>query len=467
MESPLTIIIFGITSNLAKIKLIPALFDIFDKELLSPETRIIGVARSPKTSLELKSYLTNTLELKDKNTHGSTFKKLTQSFSYLDGHVDDPNFYLKLKSFLKNNKTPSRKIFYLAISPDLYQDVFENLKQSGLSSQDENFTRLMIEKPIGSSLATAKKLNNLLNKYFNEDQVFRLDHYLGKETLQNILAFRFGNEIFEQLLTPEHIDHIQITAAEDFGITDRGSYYDSTGALKDVGQNHILQLLTAICMDAPKEFSNQEITKKRVEVLNKLVANSSKLVLGQYHGYLKEPNVSKDSKTNTFFALKTTINLPRLSGIPIYIRSGKNLKSSYVEITVVFKVPDNRLFKQFSHGQTANLLIFRIQPDESISLRILTKKPGHIYQLEQNSLQLSYQDKKSDLTDPYERLLFDAIRGDQTFFNDAAEVEAAWKFIDRLTQSKTKLHLYKKGSWGPKESDDLIQKDGRIWINNA
>ncbi len=465
MQGSLTIIIFGITSNLAQIKLIPALFDIFEKKLLPEGTKIIGVARSPKSKEELKEYLAETLAKKGRDTGGKTFADLTKSFHYVDGHVDDQLFYKRLRSYLSKSNFPKRKIFYLAVSPELYEPIFHNLKISHLNKQDQSFTRLMIEKPIGIDLKSAKKLNALLHEYFSEDQIYRLDHYLGKETIQNILAFRFGNELFEPLMNKGYIDHIQITAAEQFGVADRGGYYDTAGALKDVGQNHLLQILTAVCMEAPKQFSNESITKERVKILENLVA-SKDIVLGQYQDYLNEPNVKKDSQTESFFALKAKLNTPRFKGVPIYIRAGKMLQQNYTAVSVVFKVPVNRLFKNLKSGNQANVLTYRIQPNESITLKILTKKLGHSYELDPDVMQFSYDspNQKKQLTDPYEKLLFDAIKGDQTFFNDAKEVEAAWKFIDRVKSTECRVQKYKPGSWGPIEADRLIQKDGRSWL---
>jgi glucose-6-phosphate 1-dehydrogenase len=324
----------------------------------------------------------------------------------------------------------------------------------------------MIEKPIGKDLHSAKELNHLLLNYFTEDQIFRLDHYLGKETLQNILAFRFGNEIFEPLINNEHVDHIQITAAEDFGIGDRGGYYDNVGALVDVGQNHQLQMLAFALMDAPSEFSNKAITEERVKILQNLIPHPQKLVLGQYNGYHSEKNVAENSKTDTFYALKTEVNTKGLKGIPIYIRAGKKLKKTVTEISVVFKTPHNRLFKNEKNGMQPNVLVYRIQPNEGIVLKVLVKKPGFGISLEPEYMQYCYKlDPHSHyIPDDHERLISDAIRGDQTFFNDAEEVEAQWQFIEHLVNNKPEPVIYQEGTWGPKAAMELIEEDGRQWL---
>ena len=454
------LIIFGITGNLAQIKLIPALYDIAEKGLLPENSTIIGTARKPMKKQDFEKYFHSVLHSENKHhkhaIKDEIFLKLCKNLHYLDGNLDDPAFYIKLKKTLKELEKKGRKcqnrIFYLATYPDLYETIFKNLKKSGLSKQTKGWTRLIIEKPIGFDLVSARKLNKVLTKYFSEDQIYRLDHYLGKETLLNVLTFRFSNGIFEPLINKKYVDHIQITSSEDFGIGARGGYYDSVGALKDVGQNHLLQMIALSAMDEPKSLSNEEITCERIKILKNLMPFPEKVVLGQYRGYTKEPNVDPNSIKDTYFAFKTEIKNARFAGVPIYIRGGKNLKTWVTEISIIFK--------------TGNVLIYRIQPNEGIVLKIKTKKPGHEKALEDQYMQFCY---KADphghyLVDPYERLLFDAISGDQTNFNDAKEVEAEWEFIDALEKKLPKIIEYKIGSWGPKEADRLIEADGRSWL---
>lgn len=471
---PFALIIFGITGNLAQIKLIPALYDMAEKGVLPKEISIIGISRQKKNKKEFEEYFHEVLH--QDNIHHKhpikkeVFDKLCSHLHYFSGDAQDPTFYPKLDEFLdnlsENGKTTENRIFYLATYPTLYQTIFENLKKNKLDQQKNGWVRLILEKPIGVDLLSAKKLNKLLHEYFSEDQIYRLDHYLGKETLQNILTFRFSNGIFEPLINKDFVDHIQITAAEDYGINKRGGYYESVGALKDVGQNHQLQMLTFATMDPPSEFSNESITKQRVKVLNRLIPDPKKVVFGQYQGYKKEYNVDKNSNIDTYYAFKTEIENERFKGVPIYVRAGKMLKQTVTEVSIVFKNPVNRLLSHLDHGKTPNVLIYRIQPNEGIVLKILTKKPGHATLLEPNYMQYCYRQQLDPhfLPDPYERLLVDAINGDQTFFNDAEEVEAQWRFTDPLSFTAKKPFVYTVGSWGPKEADKLIAADGRQWL---
>ncbi|MBI2019959.1 glucose-6-phosphate dehydrogenase [Candidatus Daviesbacteria bacterium] len=465
MES-FALVIFGITSNLAQIKLIPALYDMEEKNLLPADMTILGIARREMSDQTLKEYVHKVLHLE--NVHHQheikedIFSKLCKRLKYLSGEIQDPALYKKLQNYLKHDN----RIYYLATYPDLYHYIFENLQKYKLNLQNSGWVRLMIEKPIGSDLPSAKALNQLLLKYFTEDQIYRLDHYLGKETLQNILTFRFANDIFEPLVNKDFVDHIQITATEDFGIGRRGGYYDQVGSLKDVGQNHQLQMLAFATMDAPSRFTNEAVTKERIKILKSLVPMPNKVVFGQYEGYNKEPNVDSNSTTDTYYALKTFIKNDRFKDVPIYIRAGKKLKQYVTEISLVFKNPVNRLFKNLKSGDEPNILVYRIQPNEGVVLKILTKLPGHGVKLQPEYMQYCYRiDPHTHFVpDPYERLLVDTIRGDQTFFNDAQEVEAQWAFTDPLSKVRGKPIIYKVGSWGPKEADQLIEADGRKWL---
>ncbi|OGE43747.1 glucose-6-phosphate dehydrogenase [Candidatus Daviesbacteria bacterium RIFCSPLOWO2_01_FULL_39_12] len=460
------LIIFGITGNLAQIKLIPVLYDMEEKGLLPDGVIIVGIARREMTGRQLQNYVSEVLRLE--NIHHKhpikedVFKKLCERFKYLSGEIQDEKLYARLTSEISHKN----RIYYLATYPELYHYIFENLQKHKLNFQNSGWVRLMIEKPIGHDLKSARELNNLLLKYFSEDQIYRLDHYLGKETIQNILTFRFSNDIFEPLINKDYIDHIQITASEDFGIGRRGGYYDQVGALRDVGQNHQLQMLSFATMDAPSEFSNEAVTAQRIKILRSLQPLLQKTIFGQYEGYRKEENVDPNSNIDTFYALKTFINSNRFQDVPVYIRAGKKLKQYVTEISIVFKNPVNRLLKHLDWGEEPNVLIYRIQPNEGIVLKILTKKPGHEVKLQPEYMQYCYRiDPHSHyIPDPYERLLIDTIRGDQTFFNDAEEVEAQWAFIDPLAKRRGKPHLYKPDSWGPKEADELIEDDGRKWL---
>lgn len=465
----LNLTIFGITSNLAQIKLIPALYDMAEKGLLPENIHILGNARTPMSQADFAHYINTVLHAPNiHHTHPikpEIVKKLLARLYYIQGHLDDPGFYSRLNKALHLFHSTD-KIFYLATYPDLYHHIFENLQRVGLNKQTKGFVRLMIEKPIGNDLKSAKELNQLLLTYFEENQIYRLDHYLGKETLQNILAFRFSNGIFEPLINKDYIDHIQITAAEDFGIGARGGYYDQVGSLKDVGQNHQLQMLAFATMDAPSEFSSHAVTTQRIKILQDLIPLPKKVVFGQYEGYHQEKNVNPKSNTDTFYALKTYINNERFKDVPIYIRAGKKLTQTVTEISIIFKIPVNRLFKHLDCGNEPNVLIYRIAPNEGIVLKILTKIPGHGTKLQPEYMQYCYRvDPGSHyIPDPYERLITDTIRGDQTFFNDAKEVEAQWSFTDPLSATQNKPFIYKPSSWGPKAADKLLEEDGKAWL---
>lgn len=457
---PFALVIFGITGNLFATKLLPALYDLKKQNFLPAQFKIIGIGRKPFTESKIREHLYQVLKENKHVLDEDTAKSLLQKITYLRGDITSSEIYHTIKHETRDQD----KMFYLATYPELYKTIFDHLKSVELHHQKTHFVRLIIEKPFGHDLKSAQELDRLLLSYFSENQIFRIDHYLEKETLQNILNFRFGNTIFEPIMNKNFIDHIQITAAEKIGIEKRGGYYDTTGALKDVGQNHLLQMLTLATMDCPTRYTNGMITKERINILQNLVANPKDIVFGQYEGYQSEENVYPNSQTDTFFAFKTKIDTERFRNVPIYIRAGKKLAQSVAEIAVVFKLPDNTLFVELKSKSIPNILFYRIQPNEGITIQILVKSPGHVHTIEPTSMSFSYEQLGKTLPSPYERLLHDALCGDQTFFNDAPEIEAQWKFIDPFIDAKKEVYRYQAGSWGPKEADELIKKDGRKWI---
>lgn len=459
--------LFGVTGNLAQIKIIPSIYDLFEKKLIAPDTKIVGVARRDIELAAFRDFIWQSLQQKTgPHAHPireDVWKIMSNNLSYIQGEFSDTSLYARIAAYVEEHAIPN-KIYYLATYPQLYQTIFELLQKQKLNKEKNGWTRLMIEKPIGTDLPSARKLNTLLSRFFKETQIYRLDHYLGKETLQNILTFRFGNAILEPLFSRDTVDHVQITAAENFGIGRRGTYYDSMGALKDVGQNHILQMLTLVTMDAPTRFDNASVTRERVKVLERLIPDPNGIVFGQYDGYTGEEFVQRDSQTDTFFALKTSIDTYRWKDVPIYIRAGKRLSETVTQIHVVFKPSDSRLFKHLGFGMEPNILTFRIQPKEAIIFQFLSKKVGHALELEPQRMQFDYPVGKNQMPDAYERLIADAIEGDQTFFNDAIEVEEQWEFTDALSSVRKRPVSYSQGSWGPNEAMQLIEKDGRSWI---
>lgn len=439
--------------------LLPALYDMEEKNILPENMNIIGNARNPMSPQQFRDFIKEALTIDNRHHQHpikeEVFEKLMDKISYIDGHSDDSSFYPKLKIRLEEAaKKDSDKVFYMATYPKLYPDILKNLEAIGLNS---GRTWLVIEKPFGNDLQSAKKLDALLHQYFSEEQIYRIDHYLGKETVQNILTFRKANNIFEPLLNKRYIDHIQILASEAFGVGKRGEYYDQVGALRDFAQNHILQMLAIATMETPRDFTNQEITQKKLEILKNLVPKES--VFGQYKSYKQEEKVNSDSKTDTFYAFKTYIENERFRGVPIYVRGGKKMALTATEIAIVFK--------KTASQNLPNVLIYRIQPNEGIVLEILTKKPGSIIEFEETYMQFCYNRTLHDSgnhPDPYERLISDVIRGDQTFFISSSEVEAQWEFTDKLSGEKDQVFEYADESWGPKEADQIIEDDGRKWL---
>ena len=462
-----TLVIVGTTSNLAQLKLIPTLHDLVASGHMPSDYRLIGIGRTQMDHAGFAEFVDRVLHTPNRHhTHDIDPKIQTELMShltYLPADLTSPDSYTLLAETLKD--TPSNRLFYLATFPSLYESIFNNLKTAGLIHESKgSWVRLMIEKPIGHDEDSARELNTLLTSHFREDQLPRPDHYLGKETLQNILTFRFGNGLLEPLMNSQYIDHIQVTAAEDFGIGSRGSYYDQNGALKDVGQNHLLQMIALATMDAPVSYKTQDIMAKRVESIESLVPEPNSLVLGQYEGYLKEQDVSPLSVKDTYFAFRTHLTSTRFANVPIYVRGGKKLARTATEISIVFKNSAERVLSHLPGGSAPNVLIYRIQPNEGIVLKMLTKVPGHELKVEEAYMQYCYPRDK-DLPDAYERLIIDAIHGDQTFFNDSREVEAQWRFTDELYTAVTGTpELYSSASWGPTGSDAMIQKDGRTWL---
>lgn len=445
---PFILTIVGITSNLAQIKLIPTLYDLVAESKVGDDFSVIGVGRTPMDHSAFHAFISKTLRMKNRHhTHGiepAVEQKLLSHLSYLPADLTNPESFSKLKELIKSSPHSKNRMYYLATFPSLYETIFHNLKSVNLTGQKNGWTRLVIEKPIGTDRDSAKALNDLLAEYFVEDQVFRLDHYLGKDTLHDVLDFRFNRSQLDSIITKEFVDHIQVSALEDYGIGLRGPYYDQNGAIKDVGQNHLLQMIALATMNRPSELTASLVTKERVDILKNLVPDPDTLVLGQYEDYHSEPSVAKDSDTETYFAFKTSIDNDRFSGIPIYVRGGKYLTTTSTEVVIVFKNTDK--------------LVYRIGgSNEGITL--ISGATGD---------RTDYATKHDGIApDAYEKLLLDAIAGNQAYFNDATEVDAQWVFTDALIAKKHGMTpvLYERGTWGPKEADELIEHDGRSWFN--
>ncbi len=457
--TPTTFIIFGITGDLAGRKILPSLLNLYLQKRLSPKFAIVGFSRRAFTRGEFREYIRGHMKIKPGEYREEDIKHFLDHMYYEQGFFDASNSYASLSARLglldEGFGVCSNKLFHLAVAPHFYETILNHLSNSGLTvpcnennggAKEDGWTRVLVEKPFGNNAETAKKLDKRLGELFKENQIFRIDHYLAKESLQNILAFRFTNSLFEPLWNFKHVDAVHIKLLESAGVHGRGAFYDDLGALKDVGQNHILQMLALVTMEPPKTFDASTIRKERAKVLSHLVPITSKnmkkcALRAQYEGYVNEMGVKKNTQTETYFRLETRIQTPRWKGVPFFLESGKAMRENKSEIDVYFKNP--------SDPEKQNILIFRIQPDEGIKIRFNVKTPGFDMKVEPKTLKFKYADFSSlqVLPDAYERVLYDAITGDQTLFTSTDEVMAAWKFITPIMNSwgEIPLIIYKKG----------------------
>ncbi|HKC14553.1 MAG TPA: glucose-6-phosphate dehydrogenase [Patescibacteria group bacterium] len=463
MNSPFVMVIFGATGDLSQNKLIPALAALHKTKVLPEDFYIIGFSRRDMTDEEFRKLF---------NIDPSFAKYL----SYQSGEFSDKKGYSelnkKLEAIDKKVGACVTRFFYLATPPDHYETILDNLVETKLSEgcghEGSKWTRIIVEKPFGKDLETARSLDKKLSEIFEEKQIFRVDHYLGKETVQNVLAFRFANGIFEPVWNKNFIDHVQITWGEEEGIKNRGKFFDGVGLLRDVGQNHIMQLLSAVAMESPKSFTKEDLRDARAKVIQSL-RPTDEVIRGQYEDYAKEKDVAENSQTETFVAMKLFVDTPRFEGVPFYIRMGKKTPKNSVEISVVFIQTCHILFKEYGCPEIGNVLTFRIQPDEGISLRIIAKKPGEKLSLGSTDLKFTYKESFGTKgLEAYEKVLLDIFAGDQMLFNRSDELESSWTFItkilEKFKEGKISLKKYQNGTWGPKEADELIKKDGKNWL---
>ena len=447
-KDPFALIIFGGSGNLSHQKIYPALYDIAEKGHLPKDYAIIATGRK-NTKEEFYQFFRHSLTSDNRHhkhsVRNAVFKNLKSHIYFYQGDNTDPSFYSGLSSYLdkliKEGLPCGNRLFYAAIPQSLYEIVFSNMKKSGLSKSPCGWTRVVIEKPIGEDEKSAKHLDKIVTSVFSENQIFRLDHYLRKETLENVLVFRFKNKIFEEMLNKGNLDHIQITSSEDFGIPKRGKFYDATGALKDVGQNHILQMLALATMEEPRDKSDGALVNERLKLVRSLTSDPKDVVYGQYvsglvHGknvcsYRDEEDVMEKSQTDTFFAMKLAVNNARFNNVPVYIRAGKQMAMWLTEISYVFKRKDSY----------QNALTIRVQPNEGIGVKIFTKKPGMKIKIEPTYMQFCYKHHfPKQALDAYEKLLQDVFAGRHTFFNTSEEVEAQWRFMMLLPQTLLRLN---------------------------
>ncbi len=500
--SDTTILIFGASGDLTSRKLIPALFRLSQQKYLCIRCPVIGVARRPKTHDEFRNEMRETVKerLGEDKFDATTWDIFAKQLFYQQLDITETSDYANLNTAVQEIErqvgagSESARIVYLATTPDLFAPAVEGFDASGMipPRDSESQLRVVIEKPFGRDLKSAQELTVALSRHLQESQIYRIDHYLGKETVQNILLFRFGNAIFEPLLNRNHVDHIQITVAEALGMEGaRGGYYDTSGAMRDVLQNHVLQLLALIAMDPPSLFQAREIRDEKMKVLQALrpgvngpIGNWA--VRGQYSAglvnrqpalaYREEDRVNPNSNRETYVAMRVAIDNWRWAGVPFFLRTGKRMPKQMTEITIQFKNPPLNLFSTVEcEGDLCDLvetrpnqLILRIQPQEAISLRFSTKRPGMNYQVHPVSMDFEYGEHfTAQLPEAYERLLLDVMRGDSTLFTRSDELEAAWRFVTPVIEawegSSSSPELYPAGTWGPTAADRLISEAKAQW----
>ena len=486
-------VIFGASGDLTRRKLIPALYNLASQGLLSREFAVVGVARNPMTTEEARHKLTEDFKQFATGTiDQDLWEWFVRHFYYVAGDFDDPTTYDKLKETLagadKDHTTHENYFFYLATAPDYFGDIVERLAKVGLMTEENShWRRVIIEKPFGHDLDSAMALNQQLLKVVRETQIYRIDHYLGKETVQNILALRFANGIFEPIWNRRYIDHVQISVAETVGVEKRGGYYDTAGALRDMVPNHIMQLITLTAMEPPISFEANAVRDEQAKILHAIQPFTSedvlsKTVRGQYGegtmnsqrvpAYRTEEGVPPDSRTETFVAMKLLIDNWRWAGVPFYLRTGKRLPGRNTHVVIQFRRAPFMLFRETQvQDLMPNQLVLHIQPEEGISLRFAAKTPGTTMRLGEVDMDFEYSDYfGATPSTGYERLLHDCMIGDATLFQRADMVEAGWSVVNPVLDVWKALPPrnfpnYPAGAWGPKESDELLERDGRRWRN--
>jgi glucose-6-phosphate 1-dehydrogenase len=478
LSEPSLIVIFGATGDLTRRKVIPALHSLSCAGLLSPRTHIIGVGRTEMDVDVFRSQLFEGIEsyarMKPDPQLCALWSEFDTRVDYIAASPDDRAAFRNLAATIVQLESTGllegNILFYLAVPSVAVGPIVRSLAECGLLKRKQGWQRVIVEKPFGHDLESARQLNNELQQLLNEDQLYRIDHYLGKETVQNVLSFRFANSVFEPLWNRNYIDHVQITVSETLGVETRASHYDRTGVLRDIVQNHLLQLVALTALEPPSSMTSKALRDEKVKVFDAIRPLATEdVVLGQYAGYLNHPGIAKASQTPTYAALRLHIDNWRWQGVPFYVRTGKRLEAKETEITLQFKGIPHQLFADLPPAP--NHLSLRIQPDEGIRLQFETKIPGAVMRTQPVEMTFDYSSRFGEgiLADAYERLLMDSLHGDASLFIRDDEIESCWRLLDPLLHAKTKLpmHEYPAGSWGPAEANRLFDGSPRQWLRRC
>jgi glucose-6-phosphate 1-dehydrogenase len=484
---PTALVIFGASGDLTRRKLLPAVYQLARGQRLPARFNVVGVARTPMTDDQFRQHFHESLkEFAGRDEADDVSTALARELGYVHGEMDDPCLYRKLTAKLAEMGCPDGVLFYFATPPTAYATIVEQLSAAGLTTPatPDGWRRIIVEKPFGTDLATARELNRLMHAHLDESQIFRIDHYLGKETVQNLLVFRFANGMFEPIWNRRYIDHVQITAAETVGVERRANYYEGAGALRDMVQNHLMQVLSMIAMEPPIAFSAENVRDRKHDVLASiqpvLEGHDGSVVRAQYGpgwvagtevtGYREEEGVSPTSTTESYVALRLQLDSWRWAGVPFYLRTGKRLPKRTTEIAIQFRRPPLHIFKRISPTAIAsNLLIVNVQPDEGISVRFEAKLPGSRMQLAPVMMNFRYGSAfGTPVPEAYETLLLDAMLGDPTLFARHDFVEASWALITPIHEAWQALGArdiptYEAGEWGPREADAMMAAHHRRW----
>ena len=475
---PTTILIFGASGDLTRRKLIPALYNLYRKDRLPTGTRVIGFSRSEYSDQTFRTHLESGLKEFSPDTYKQDlWDTFAEKVTYEMGDLTEPEDYQRLIAVLDElEEEPTNHLYYLAIAPSLYKRAIANLGKAGLNKEKQReegpWRHVVVEKPFGHDLQSSQDLNDTIHEVFHEKQVYRIDHYLGKDTAQNILFFRFANTIFEPVWNRNYVDNVQITVAESIDVGHRGEYYDKAGVLRDMFQNHLMQLLSLVAMEPPASFDANAIRNEKVKLLNAVrPIQIPDTVLAQYDGYCSTKGVAEGSRTPTFAALKLNVDNWRWKGVPFYLRSGKALKRKVTEITIEFQKPPHLMFGPTDSSDfSPNMLSLCIQPDEGTHLKFQAKVPDTEQDMRSVDMEFHYADVFDDinLPDAYEHLLLEALEGDPSLFTRHDSIEAAWKLIDPVIErwddrSTGYLAAYQPGTWGPEEAAQLLDRHEREW----